>query len=60
MIVVDAETLYPAQTAANLLAYDRGYFNAGHLARFNLFLLAATAAVVVLVALPWWAHVGLP
>jgi solute carrier family 13 (sodium-dependent dicarboxylate transporter), member 2/3/5 len=60
MIVVDAETLYPAQTAANLLAYDRGYFNAGQLTRFNLLLLAATAAVIVLVALPWWALVGLP
>jgi di/tricarboxylate transporter len=60
MIVVDAETLYPAQTAANLLAYDRGYFSAGQLTRFNLLLLAATAAVIVLVALPWWAHVGLP
>jgi anion transporter len=60
MLVVDAETLYPAQTAANLLAYDRGYFHAGQLARFNLLLLAAAAAVVVLVALPWWAHVGLP
>ncbi len=60
MVAVDAETIYPAQTAANLLAYDRGYFSPGQLARFNLITLAAAAAVVVLVALPWWSLVGLP
>jgi len=60
MIVVDAETIYPAQTAANLLAYDRGYFSGGQLARFNAITLAAAAAVVVFVALPWWSLVGLP
>jgi len=60
MVAVDAETIYPAQTAANLLAYERGYFGAGLLARFNLATLLAAAAVVVLVALPWWSVVGLP
>jgi len=60
MIVVDAETIYPAQTAANLLAYERGYFSGGQLARFNAITLAAAAAVVVFVALPWWSLVGLP
>ena len=60
MIAVDVETIYPAQTAANLLAYDRGYFSAGQLARFNLITLLAAAAVVVFVALPWWSLVGLP
>jgi len=60
MIVVDAETVYPAQTAANLLAYDRGYFSAGQLARFNVITLLLAAAVVVGVALPWWSLVGLP
>lgn len=60
MIVVDAETIYPAQTAANLLAYERGYFSPGQLARFNLITLAAAAVVVVFVALPWWSLVGLP
>ena len=60
MVAVDAETIYPAQTAANLLAYDRGYFSAGQLARFNLITLLLAAAVVVFVALPWWSIVGLP
>jgi hypothetical protein len=60
MIAVDAETIYPAQTAANLIAYERGYFGAGLLARYNLLTLFAGAAVVVLVALPWWEVVGLP
>ena len=59
MLAVDVETLYPAQTATNLLAYDRGYFSAGQLARFNLVMLVAAAPVVILVALPWWAVVGL-
>jgi sodium-dependent dicarboxylate transporter 2/3/5 len=60
MIVVDAETIYPAQTAANLLAYDTGYFSAGALARYNLITLALAALVIVAVALPWWSLVGLP
>lgn len=60
MIVVDAETIYPAQTAANLLAYSTGYFRAGELARFNLITLALAALVVVAVALPWWSLTGLP
>ena len=60
MIVVDAETIYPAQTAANLLAYDRGYFSARQLAQFNALTMLAAALVVVLIAFPWWNLVGLP
>jgi len=60
MIAVDAEAIYPAQTAANLLAFDTGYFNGGQLARFNLITLTAAAAVAAFVALPWWSLVGLP
>jgi di/tricarboxylate transporter len=60
MMVVDAETIYPAQTAANLLAYDTGYFSAGALARYNLITLALAALVIVGVALPWWSITGLP
>jgi len=44
----------------NLLAYERGYFSGGQLARLNAITLAAAAAVVVFVALPWWSLVGLP
>lgn len=60
MIAVDAETIYPAQTAANLLAYDLGYFGPGLLARYNLATLFAAVAVIEVVALPWWRLVGLP
>jgi anion transporter len=60
MIVVDAETIYPAQTATNLIAYGRGYFSAGMLAKFNLITLAIALAVVLGVALPWWSLIGLP
>jgi di/tricarboxylate transporter len=60
MIAVDAETIYPAQTAANLIAYERGHFGAGLLARYNALTLLLGAAVVVFVALPWWGLVGLP
>jgi sodium-dependent dicarboxylate transporter 2/3/5 len=60
MIAVDVETIYPAQTAANLLPYERGYFGAALLARFNIMMLLVAAAVIVLIALPWWAMVGLP
>jgi di/tricarboxylate transporter len=60
MIAVDAETIYPAQTAANLIAYERGYFGAGLLARYNALTLLLGAAVVVFVALPWWGLIGLP
>jgi solute carrier family 13 (sodium-dependent dicarboxylate transporter), member 2/3/5 len=60
MIAVDVETLYPAQTAANLLAYERGYVNAGLLFRYNLLTLLLAGLVVALVAVPWWQLVGLP
>ena len=60
LVAVDLETIYPAQTAANLIAYDRGYFDASALARFNIITLLAGALVLVCVALPWWGMVGLP
>jgi anion transporter len=60
LIAVDVETIYPAQTAANLLAYEHGYFSAAQLARFNALTLLAAAVVVVVVVLPWWGLVGLP
>jgi di/tricarboxylate transporter len=60
MIAVDAETIYPAQTAANLMAYQQGYFSAGQLARFNALTLLAAALVTIFVALPWWSLIGLP
>jgi solute carrier family 13 (sodium-dependent dicarboxylate transporter), member 2/3/5 len=59
-IVVDAVILYPVQTAANLLAYDTGYFSAVDMRRFGVGMLILTVAVVLLVCLPYWAFLGLP
>jgi anion transporter len=58
-IVVDAVILYPVQTAANLMAYESGYFAAADVRRLGLGMLAITGAVVLLV-LPYWAMLGMP
>ena len=58
-IVVDAVILYPMQTAANLLAYESGYFDAADVRRLGLGMLVITGAVVLLV-LPYWAMLGMP
>ena len=58
-IVVDAVILYPVQTAANLLAYESGYFDSADVRRLGLGMLVLTT-VVVLMALPYWAFLGLP
>jgi sodium-dependent dicarboxylate transporter 2/3/5 len=59
VIAVDAVILYPVQTAANLMAYEAGYFNAADVTKLGLGMLAATI-IVVLLALPYWALLGLP
>ncbi|MBI3711031.1 MAG: SLC13 family permease, partial [Proteobacteria bacterium] len=58
-IVVDAVVLYPVQTAANLLAYETGYFDAADVRRlgFGMFVLTT---LVVLLSLPYWGMLGLP
>jgi solute carrier family 13 (sodium-dependent dicarboxylate transporter), member 2/3/5 len=58
-IVVDAVILYPVQTAANLLAYESGYFDAADVRRLGLGMLAITCAVALL-TLPYWGMLGLP
>ena len=57
-IVVDAVILYPVQTAANLIAYESGYFAAADVRRLGLGMLAITGAVVLLV-LPYWSLLGM-
>jgi anion transporter len=59
LIAVDAVILYPVQTAANLMAYETGYFDRGDVVKLGLGMLAATIVVVALV-LPYWAFLGLP
>lgn len=58
-LTVDAVILYPVQTAANLLAYEAGYFSSADVRRLGLGMLALTIAVVLLV-LPYWSMLSLP
>ncbi|MBI3196414.1 MAG: anion permease [Rhodospirillales bacterium] len=58
-IAVDAIILYPVQTAANLLAYESGFFDARDVRRLGLGMLVLTIAVVLLV-LPYWSMLSLP
>jgi anion transporter len=58
-LTVDAVILYPVQTAANLLAYEAGYFSTTDVRRLGLGMLALTIAVVLLV-LPYWSLLSLP
>jgi len=58
-LTVDAVILYPVQTAANLLAYEAGYFSSADVRRLGLGMLALTIVVVLLV-LPYWSMLSLP
>lgn len=58
-LAVDAVILYPVQTAANLLAYEAGYFNSADVRRLGLAMLVLTIVVVLLV-LPYWSMLSLP
>jgi di/tricarboxylate transporter len=57
-IVVDAVILYPVQTAANLMAYESGYFDRADVWKLGLCMLALTLLVALLV-LPYWGLLGL-
>jgi di/tricarboxylate transporter len=58
-IAVDAVILYPVQTAANLLAYEAGYFASADVRKLGLGMLVLTIAVALLV-LPYWSLLGVP
>ena len=58
-MTIDAVILYPVQTAANLMAYEIGYFDRGDVAKLGLGMLALVV-IVAMVALPYWALLGLP
>jgi di/tricarboxylate transporter len=59
-IVTDAVILYPVQTAANLIAYETGYFRGADVRRLGMAMLGLTIVVGVGIALPYWAALGLP
>ncbi|MEA3071498.1 MAG: citrate:succinate antiporter [Alphaproteobacteria bacterium] len=59
-IVVDSVILYPVQTAANLIAYESGYYGAADVARLGFTMLGLTIAVSLCIAVPYWSALGLP
>ncbi len=59
-IVTDAVIVYPVQTAANLIAYETGYFQGSDVRRLGVAMLGLTIVVGVGIALPYWAALGLP
>jgi len=56
---INAVVLYPAQTAVNMMAYDRGYFSAGDVRRLGLAMFVLTL-LIALCAIPYWELLGLP
>ena len=60
MIAGDAVLYYPAQSASSLAVYERGYLTAPEIFRFGVCMTLIAFAVVLLIALPYWASVGEP
>ena len=60
MIAGDAVLYYPAQSASSLVVYERGHLTAPEIFRFGLWMTLIAFAVVLGVALPYWALVGQP
>jgi sodium-dependent dicarboxylate transporter 2/3/5 len=59
-IVIDSVILYPVQTAANLIAYESGYFGTADVGRLGFAMLGLTILVSLCVAVPYWSILGLP
>jgi anion transporter len=58
MIAGDAVLYYPAQSASSLVVHERGYLTAPEIFRFGVWMTLAAFAVVLVIALPYWAAVG--
>jgi anion transporter len=58
MISGDAVLYYPAQSASSLAVYERGYLTAPEIFRFGVWMTLVAFAVVLFIALPYWAAVG--
>ena len=58
MIAGDAVLYYPAQSASSLVVYERGYLSAPEIFRFGVLMTGIAFAVVLAIALPYWALVG--
>jgi di/tricarboxylate transporter len=59
-IVCQISTFYPVQNAASLIAYQPRHFAVFDLMRAGLILFVVGGLLLGLVAVPWWALVGLP
>jgi solute carrier family 13 (sodium-dependent dicarboxylate transporter), member 2/3/5 len=59
-LTVDTVILYPVQTAASLVAYEAGMFEAADVRRYGMVLWLVAIAVVIGVAVPWWTLMGVP
>lgn len=55
---VDVVILYPVQTAANLVAYETGDFDARDVRRLGLVILVLATLLIVAVMLPYWRAVA--
>ncbi len=60
MIGGDAVLYYPAQSVSSLAVYERGYLSAPDIFKFGVWMTLAAFVVVLVVALPYWAAVGVP
>ena len=60
MIAGDAVLYYPAQSASSLVVYELGHLTAPEIFRFGLWMTLIAFAVVLGVAIPYWALVGQP
>ena len=58
MIAGDAVLYYPAQSVSSLVVHERGYLTAPEIFRFGVWMTLVAFAVVLLIALPYWAAVG--
>ena len=58
MIGGDAVLYYPAQSVSSLAVYERGYLSAPEIFRFGVWMTLIAFVVVLAVALPYWAAVG--
>ena len=58
MIGGDAVLYYPAQSVSSLAVYERGYLSAPEIFKFGVWMTLIAFVVVLVVALPYWAAVG--
>ena len=58
MIGGDAVLYYPAQSVSSLAVYERGFLSASEIFKFGVWMTLIAFVVVLGVALPYWAAVG--